>query len=48
MDNSGFLVFHDAWITPESLAREGLLVDVMTPHHSRYYMASDETAETQT
>lgn len=40
-DSSGFIVFHDAWIDPRSLARadEGLLLDVMTPHHRDYYGA---------
>lgn len=38
-DSSGFIVFHDAWIDPASLAQEGegLLLDVMTPHHGDYY-----------
>lgn len=38
-DDAGYIVFHDAWIFPESLTRrdEGLLVDVMTPHHTEYY-----------
>jgi CRISPR-associated protein Cmr6 len=38
-EDSGHIIFHDAWITPESLARpnEGLILDVMTPHHSAYY-----------
>ena len=35
-DDSGHIIFHDAWITPESL--EGSLQpDVMTPHHGDYY-----------
>lgn len=34
--DSGHIIFHDAWITPNSL--EGSLkTDVMTPHHSDYY-----------
>ncbi len=36
---SGHLIFHDAWITPESLIGS-LQPDVMTPHHGDYY--SDE------
>jgi CRISPR-associated protein Cmr6 len=39
-DDSGHLVFHDAWVVPESLSpgsREGLVQDVMTPHHGEYY-----------
>jgi CRISPR-associated protein Cmr6 len=37
-DDSGHFIFHDAWITPESLKRgHGLLPDVMTPHHGDYY-----------
>jgi len=35
-EDSGHIIFHDAWITPESL--EGSLqLDVMTPHHGEYY-----------
>jgi len=41
---AGHIIFHDAWITPCSLERtEGkrrsgaLHLDVMTPHHPRYY-----------
>jgi CRISPR-associated protein Cmr6 len=47
-DSSGFITFHDAWITPSSLVRknEGIVVDVMTVHHGPYYMASDQTAPT--
>jgi CRISPR-associated protein Cmr6 len=38
-DDAGYVVFHDAWLSPESLLRddEGLLLDVMTPHHGDYY-----------
>jgi CRISPR-associated protein Cmr6 len=32
-DDAGAIVFHDAWITPESLAGGALCLDVMTPHH---------------
>lgn len=32
----GMLVFHDAWILPSELSGKGLVLDVMTPHHSRY------------
>lgn len=40
-DDSGHIVFHDAWVEPESLAdeRQGIVRDVMTPHHADYYMA---------
>jgi CRISPR-associated protein Cmr6 len=30
-DDSGVMVFHDAWLTPDSA--EPLVLDVMTPHH---------------
>ena len=37
-DDAGHLVFHDAWITPDSLSSgSGLVLDVMTPHHGDYY-----------
>lgn len=37
-DAAGFITFHDAWILPPWLTTvgEGLLNDVMTPHHSNY------------
>jgi CRISPR type III-B/RAMP module RAMP protein Cmr6 len=37
-DSAGFITFHDAWISSESLSKrdEGLLEDVMTPHHGDY------------
>jgi CRISPR-associated protein Cmr6 len=42
-EDSGHIIFHDAWITPKSL--EGSLQhDVMTPHHGDYY--SDDTGKT--
>jgi len=39
-DDAGHIVFHDAWITPDSLTgdgKSGLVLDVMTPHHGGYY-----------
>lgn len=47
-ENSGHIIFQDAWIRPDSLIapNQGLVLDVMTPHHSEYYMAKDETAPT--
>jgi CRISPR-associated protein Cmr6 len=42
-DDSGCIVFHDAWILPGSLtASGGLMLDVMTPHHQNYYMTGGE------
>ncbi len=42
-DDSGRFIFHDAWITPESLKDGyGLLSDVMTPHHGDYYSGGDD------
>lgn len=35
-EDSGHIIFHDAWITPDTL-KESLQPDVMTPHHSEYY-----------
>jgi len=34
--DSGHIIFHDAWITPESLVGS-LQPDVITPHHREYY-----------
>jgi CRISPR-associated protein Cmr6 len=50
-EDSGHIIFHDAWMTPESLTapNQGLVLDVMTPHHGGYYMADskeDSTAPT--
>ena len=45
-DDSGHITFHDAWIIPDSIRADGtsgLVLDVMTPHHSDYY--SDKTYE---
>ena len=42
-DESGCVVFHDAWIAPESLeAGTVLMLDVMTPHHGSYYLKGGE------
>jgi CRISPR-associated protein Cmr6 len=35
-EDSGHIIFHDAWITPETMANS-LQLDVMTPHHGDYY-----------
>ncbi len=42
-DDSGHIIFHDAWVTPQSL-KDSLQADVMTPHHGEYY--SDEKGMT--
>ncbi len=34
--DSGHIIFHDAWITPNSVV-DSLKTDVMTPHHGDYY-----------
>ncbi len=38
-DDAGFITCHDAWICPKSIMNDeqGLLEDVMTPHHGDYY-----------
>jgi CRISPR-associated protein Cmr6 len=43
-DEGGLITFHDAWITPETLAG-ALRHDVMTPHHSAYYSESEGQTE---
>ena len=40
-EDSGHITFYDAWITPHS---EGLVFDVMTPHHQEYYSGDSETS----
>jgi CRISPR-associated protein Cmr6 len=42
-EDSGHIIFHDAWVTPETMAKS-LQPDVMTPHHGDYY--SGEAAPT--
>jgi len=42
-EDSGHIIFHDAWIEPNSLI-DSLKPDVMTPHHGDYY--SGEAAPT--
>lgn len=32
-DDGGVIIFHDAWITPDSLGTGALVRDIMTPHH---------------
>lgn len=46
-EDSGHIIFHDAWITPANLgaSNQGLVMDVMTPHHSEYYMAEPNDNE---
>jgi CRISPR type III-B/RAMP module RAMP protein Cmr6 len=44
-EDSGHIIFHDAWITPESL-EDSMKPDVMTPHHGDYYSKKDEAAPT--
>ncbi len=34
----GSITFHDAWITPDSLRKGALKLDVMTPHHSEWQL----------
>jgi CRISPR-associated protein Cmr6 len=48
-DTAGSIIFHDAWICPDSLPQkmnteidfsghqDGLVLDIMTPHHTEYY-----------
>ncbi len=40
-DDSGHFIFHDAWITPETM-KHSLRRDVMTPHHMEYYSGEDK------
>ena len=39
-DEGGVLLFHDAWIVPESVGQGCLLLDVMTPHHADWQAKS--------
>jgi len=42
-DDAGHVVFHDAWLAPQSLKPgAGLVLDVMTPHHAGYYVGQDD------
>ena len=42
----GFARFFDAWWVPED-GKSGLVVDVMTPHHSEYYTGGKAPVETE-
>ena len=45
-EDSGHIIFHDAWIDPASLTGQpnsGIVLDVMTPHHSDYYSDPTDT-----
>lgn len=42
-EDSGHIIFHDSWITPDSLVGS-LKLDVMTPHHTEYYSNKDGAA----
>jgi CRISPR type III-B/RAMP module RAMP protein Cmr6 len=44
-EDSGHIIFHDAWITPETMANS-LHDDVMTPHHSDYYSSNNDIPPT--
>lgn len=44
-EDSGHIIFHDAWVTPETVANS-LQPDVMTPHHGDYYSKKDGAAPT--
>ena len=35
-EEGGVIIFHDAWIMPDSLSSGAILRDVMTPHHQRW------------
>jgi len=47
-EEAGYIVFHDAWIEPDCLnnQQQGLVLDVMTPHHGDYYDSRKEQAPT--
>ncbi len=42
-EDSGHIIFHDAWIEPKSLV-DSLKPDVMTPHHGDYYSTNGKVA----
>ena len=39
-DDGGLILFHDAWIVPESVEQGCLRLDVMTPHHPSWQAKS--------
>ena len=41
---AGAITFEDAWMLPEDLDK-AFELDVMTPHHSKYYTGADATRE---
>lgn len=40
-EDAGYIIFHEAWIEPDCLSQDRLVLDVMTPHHSDYYKETD-------
>ncbi len=40
-DDGGVIRFEDGWIHPDSLADQGLLADVMAPHHQKWQTEED-------
>lgn len=44
-DDGGVIRFEDAWVHPDSLADQGLFMDVMTPHHQKW-QTDEEVAPT--
>lgn len=38
-EDSGHILFHDAWVTPDTLGHS-LQLDIMTVHHAEYYKGS--------
>lgn len=43
-EDNGHIVFHDAWITPDSL-QDSLILDVMTVHHPDYYQGNSSPSD---
>ena len=46
-DDSGHIIFYDAWLLPKSIQENSsLILDVMTPHHQDYYKEVPDSAPT--
>jgi CRISPR type III-B/RAMP module RAMP protein Cmr6 len=39
-EEGGVVIFHDAWITPDSLGAGAILRDIITPHHPQWQVAT--------
>ncbi len=47
VEEQGAVIFHDAWLQPDSTKKNGLHRDVLTVHHPKYYQSGAEPSDTE-